>query len=95
MLQVVQLQRIFRNSFQWYSRFNCLLQKNEKHADWVDNASNWLEHRFASYRKCNFDKDGVADYLDEVANTPAGVMVDTKGKSVDKNNNNVADETEV
>jgi OOP family OmpA-OmpF porin len=39
------------------------------------------------------DKDGVADYLDEEQNTPAGAMVDTKGRSIDKNNNNVPDET--
>jgi OOP family OmpA-OmpF porin len=39
------------------------------------------------------DKDGV-DYLDEEQNTPAGAMVDTKGRSIDKNNNNVPDETE-
>jgi OOP family OmpA-OmpF porin len=39
------------------------------------------------------DKDGVADYLDEEQNTPAGAMVDTKGRSIDKNNN-VPDETE-
>jgi OOP family OmpA-OmpF porin len=38
------------------------------------------------------DKDGVADYLDEEQNTPAGAMVDTKGRSIDKNNNNVPDE---
>jgi OOP family OmpA-OmpF porin len=27
-------------------------------------------------------------------NNPAGAMVDTKGRSIDKNNNNVPDETE-
>lgn len=40
------------------------------------------------------DKDGVADYLDEEPNTISGVMVNTKGKSIDLNNNNVPDELE-
>ncbi len=40
------------------------------------------------------DKDGVADYLDEEPNTISGVMVNTKGKSIDLNNNNVLDELE-
>jgi OOP family OmpA-OmpF porin len=40
------------------------------------------------------DNDGVADYLDQEANTPDGMLVDTKGRSIDKNNNNVPDETE-
>ena len=40
------------------------------------------------------DNDGVADYLDTEPNTTAGALVDTKGKSIDKNNNNVPDEFE-
>lgn len=75
------------------------LGKNEKHADWViDNEGKFdaIDARFMTIENKMLDsnKDGVADYLDEEANTPAGAMVDTKGKSVDKNNNNVADETE-
>ncbi|MFV8321973.1 OmpA family protein [Flavobacterium sp. LB3P21] len=75
------------------------LGKNEKHADWViDNEGKFdaIDARFMAIenKMLDSDKDGVADYLDEEANTPAGAMVDTKGKSVDKNNNNVADETE-
>jgi outer membrane protein OmpA-like peptidoglycan-associated protein len=75
------------------------LGKNEKHADWViDNEGRFdaIDQRFMAIenKMLDTDKDGVADYLDEEANTPAGAMVDTKGKSVDKNNNNVADETE-
>ncbi|MGZ9734873.1 OmpA family protein [Flavobacterium sp. GNP002] len=75
------------------------LGKNEKHADWViDNEGKFdaIDARFVAIenKMLDSDKDGVADYLDEEANTPAGAMVDTKGKSVDKNNNNVADETE-
>lgn len=75
------------------------LGKNEKHADWVIDNENEIEELRQKItdienKMLDTDKDGVADYLDEEANTPAGAMVDTKGKSVDKNNNNVADETE-
>ncbi|MFV8368706.1 OmpA family protein [Flavobacterium sp. LB2R40] len=75
------------------------LGKNEKHADWViDNEGrfNAIDARFMAIenKMLDTDKDGVADYLDEEANTPAGAMVDTKGRSIDKNNNNVPDETE-
>ena len=75
------------------------LGKNEKHADWVidhEGRFDAIDARFMAIenKMLDSDKDGVADYLDEEANTPAGAMVDTKGKSVDKNNNNVADETE-
>jgi OOP family OmpA-OmpF porin len=38
------------------------------------------------------DQDGVADYLDLEPNTVSGVMVDSKGRSIDLNNNNVPDE---
>jgi OOP family OmpA-OmpF porin len=39
------------------------------------------------------DKDGADDYLDQEPNTIGGVMVDSKGKSIDLNNN-VPDELE-
>ncbi|MFV5697106.1 OmpA family protein [Flavobacterium sp. ZT3R17] len=75
------------------------LGKNVKHADWViDNEGRFdaIDARFMAIenKMLDTDKDGVADYLDEEANTPAGAMVDTKGRSIDKNNNNVPDETE-
>ena len=75
------------------------LGKNEKHADWViDNEGRFdaIDQKFTAIdnKMLDTDKDGVADYLDEEANTPAGAMVDTKGRSIDKNNNNVADDTE-
>ena len=75
------------------------LGNNEKHADWViDNEGRFdaIDQRFMAIenKMLDTDKDGVADYLDEEANTPAGAMVDTKGRSIDKNNNNVADDTE-
>ncbi|HWS60958.1 MAG TPA: OmpA family protein [Flavobacterium sp.] len=75
------------------------LGKNAKHADWVmDNDDRFKEinDRFIALenRMIDSDKDGVANYLDEEAETPAGTMVDTKGRSIDKNNNKVADETE-
>jgi OOP family OmpA-OmpF porin len=75
------------------------LGKNEKHADWVidhEGRFDAIDARFMAIenKMLDSDKDGVADYLDEESNTPAGAMVDTKGKSIDKNNNNVPDETE-
>jgi OOP family OmpA-OmpF porin len=92
------------NTWIWWSTFNgtvgltVYLGKNEKHADWViDNESRFdaINARFMAIenKMLDSDKDGVADYLDEEQNTPAGAMVDTKGRSIDKNNN-VPDETE-
>ena len=75
------------------------LGKNEKHADWVienDDRFAEINARFIAVenRMLDTDKDGVANYLDEETDTPPGAMVDTKGRSIDKNNNGVADETE-
>ncbi|TDE46539.1 OmpA family protein [Flavobacterium rhamnosiphilum] len=75
------------------------LGKNVKHADWVlDNEDrfNVIDNRLTAIetKMLDADNDGVADYLDQEPNTAAGAMVDTKGKSIDKNNNNVPDETE-
>lgn len=75
------------------------LGKNLKHADWVlDNEDKFtvINNRLSAIetKMLDTDSDGVADYLDQEPSTPAGAMVDTKGKSVDKNNNNVPDATE-
>lgn len=75
------------------------LGENVKHADWViDNEGKFdaIDARFMAIenKMLDTDNDGVADYLDQEQNTPAGQMVDTKGRSIDKNNNNVPDETE-
>ncbi|MFH6961984.1 OmpA family protein [Flavobacterium plurextorum] len=75
------------------------LGKNGKHADWViDNGSeiDELKQRITDIETSmlDTDKDGVPDYLDEEPNTISGVMVNTKGKSIDLNNNNVPDELE-
>lgn len=75
------------------------LGKNKKHVDWtIDNEDRFdaIDARFTAVenRMLDTDNDGVANYLDEEPETPAGAMVDTKGRSIDKNKNGVADETE-
>ncbi|MBF2707163.1 OmpA family protein [Flavobacterium soyangense] len=75
------------------------LGKNAKHADWVienDDRFAAINARFVAVenRMLDTDKDGVANYLDEETDTPAGAMVDTKGRSIDKNYNGVPDATE-
>lgn len=73
------------------------LGKNEKHADWViDSENEELKKKIADIETSmlDTDRDGVPDYLDEEPNTISGVMVNTKGKSIDVNNNNIPDELE-
>ena len=75
------------------------LGKNEKHADWVtiiDKDVLAQRERIDSLEKMliDSDKDGVADYLDLEPNTIAGLMVDSKGRAVDLNNNAIPDELE-
>ncbi|RTY76254.1 OmpA family protein [Flavobacterium sp. LS1P28] len=75
------------------------LGKNEKHADWVidhEGKFDAIDTRFMAIenKMLDTDGDGVANYLDQEENTPAGALVDTKGRSIDKNNNNVPDATE-
>jgi outer membrane protein OmpA-like peptidoglycan-associated protein len=75
------------------------LGKNEKHADWIidnENEIDDLKKRIEDIETSilDTDKDGVADYLDEEPNTVSGVMVNTKGKAIDTNNNHIPDELE-
>lgn len=77
------------------------LGKNGKHADWYaapssDDKYNELSNRITDVENklVDSDGDGVADYLDQEPNTPAGAMVDTKGRSIDKNNNGIPDSFE-
>ncbi|MDR6969101.1 OOP family OmpA-OmpF porin [Flavobacterium arsenatis] len=75
---------------------------NEKHADWVTMDSELkkeidaLENRLATIETglTDSDQDGVPDMFDAEPNSMAGVQVDTKGRTIDRNNNGVADELE-
>ena len=78
------------------------LGKYEKHADWyakpiVDvNEFAALTKKMADVEASmqDTDKDGVPDFIDQEQNTIAGVMVNTKGQSIDVNKNSVPDELE-
>lgn len=75
------------------------LGKNEKHADWYSEENerlNKLENRVTTIETnmIDTDKDGVADLYDLEPNTISGVAVNTKGQSIDNNQNGVPDELE-
>ena len=77
------------------------LGKNEKHSDWViprivaDNDPEVSKRLDEIETLMNdTDKDGVVDYLDFQNNTPSGVVVDTKGRYIDTNQNGTPDEFE-
>lgn len=74
------------------------LGKNEKHADWVGEEDRYkeLEGRVTTIETglIDTDKDGVADLYDLEPNTVSGVAVNTKGQSIDTNQNGVPDELE-
>ncbi|WP_337965222.1 OmpA family protein [uncultured Flavobacterium sp.] len=75
------------------------LGKNEKHADWYSEENerlNKLEDRVTTIETnlIDTDKDGVADLYDLEPNTISGVAVNTKGQSIDTNQNGVPDELE-
>lgn len=74
---------------------------NEQHADWyagdeIRNRLDALENRVTDVENklVDSDNDGVADYLDLEPNTPAGNMVDVKGRSIDQNKNGIPDSYE-
>lgn len=79
------------------------LGKHDKHADWTYESAmenekiKALEDRIGDLEAMlvDTDKDGVPDYLDTENNTLAGAVVDTKGRSIDKNNNGIPDDLEI
>lgn len=74
------------------------LGKQTKHADWVgeEDRIGELEKRVDLIETglIDSDKDGVADLYDLEPNTVSGVAVNTKGQSIDTNQNGVPDELE-
>jgi OOP family OmpA-OmpF porin len=74
--------------------------KHQKHADWfIDEKSDDLEEledRIGELETMmnDSDKDGVPDYLDAEPNTITGVAVDSKGRTIDRNENGIPDELE-
>ncbi|WP_158963863.1 OmpA family protein [Myroides fluvii] len=78
------------------------LGKHGQHADWYSEESqtkkdiNSLANRLDQIEAMlvDTDNDGVADYLDLEPNTPAGALVDSRGRNIDKNNNGIADNIE-
>ena len=74
------------------------LGKNGKHADWVgeEDRIDELEQRVGLIETglLDTDKDGVADLYDLEPNSITGVAVNTKGQSIDTNQNGVPDELE-
>ena len=78
------------------------LGKNGQHADWYveseaeNNMLAELEGRVTKVEGMlvDSDGDGVPDYLDLEPNTPAGALVDSRGRNIDKNNNGIADNIE-
>ncbi|MEN9911954.1 MAG: hypothetical protein RI956_398 [Pseudomonadota bacterium] len=77
------------------------LDENEKHMDWVSEQEDnteviELRNRIDVLNQSlnDTDRDGVLDSLDLEPNTVAGVTVDSRGRSIDTNNNGVSDEIE-
>lgn len=88
--------------FQGTVGFTVYLGKNETHADWfvmdsvLKDQLEALEARVATIETglTDSDQDGVPDMFDAEPNSMAGVAVDNKGRTIDRNNNGVADELE-
>ncbi|MHC5201576.1 OmpA family protein [Myroides sp. LJL119] len=78
------------------------LGKYYQHADWYSDSARENEEILAlNNRVSNIenmlvdsDGDGVPDYLDLEPNTPAGALVDSRGRNIDLNNNGIADNIE-
>jgi OOP family OmpA-OmpF porin len=82
--------------------FTFYLGSKEKHADWfikqehAEDVKELLLARIEAVETLmnDVDRDGVFDYLDAENNTPNGVVVDAKGRFIDKNDNGTPDELE-
>jgi OOP family OmpA-OmpF porin len=79
------------------------LGSRTNHADWsvtkdiaMRNEVQELESRLAALETglTDSDQDGIPDMFDAEPNSMAGVAVDQKGRTIDRNNNGVADELE-
>ena len=78
------------------------LGKHDVHADWyamdtkLEERLDEVEKKVASIEEglMDSDQDGIADMFDAEPNTMAGVMTDSKGRTIDRNGNGVADELE-
>jgi OOP family OmpA-OmpF porin len=78
------------------------LGKNDVHADWYADANKYKEEIEALEKRVgdletlhnDADMDGVPDYLDKEPNSTPGVLVDSKGRVIDTNNNGIPDELE-
>lgn len=78
------------------------LGKYAQHADWYSDSQKENEEILALQERVSgienmlvdTDGDGVADYLDLEPNTPAGALVDSRGRNIDLNNNGIADNIE-
>ncbi|WP_432672457.1 OmpA family protein [Flavobacterium sp. SM2513] len=74
----------------------------EKHADWfamdsmLQQKIDDLEGRLATIETglTDSDQDGIPDMFDAEPNSMAGVAVDQKGRTIDRNGNGIADELE-
>src|SRR5690554_5736281 len=77
------------------------LGSHKDHADWYA-GPNLMEELYDLEGKVldietmmqDSDRDGVPDYLDVEPNSMPGVAVDTKGRTVDRNDNGIPDELE-
>ena len=75
------------------------LGKKATHADWYSETDvimsklDSLDLRLSKVETdmMDTDKDGIADYLDQEANTAANVAVDSKGRAVDLNKDGIPD----
>ncbi|WP_163398768.1 OmpA family protein [Flavobacterium fluviatile] len=74
------------------------LGKHARHADWVgeEDRIDEIDRRLSLIETglLDSDKDGVADLYDLEPNSVTGVAVNTKGQSIDNNQNGVPDELE-
>ncbi len=77
----------------------CYLGKNGKHADWTNLPAKHdpvLQKSIEALEKLikDVDLDGIPDYIDLQNDTPKGLVVDSRGRFIDVNKNNIPDELE-